>query len=89
MLQTPKFYNFKSVCVLVQFCHNLDVFKLLFTSTNSGSCFQKRDISVPLRTLSEEEVKKMKLRYYNSAVHRASFALPQFIKEVSKIVCLL
>ncbi|CAJ0587095.1 unnamed protein product, partial [Mesorhabditis spiculigera] len=42
---------------------------------------EKRDLSTPTRILTEDQVKEMKLRYYNSEVHRAAFALPQFIKE--------
>ncbi|VDM49817.1 unnamed protein product [Toxocara canis] len=42
---------------------------------------EKRDLSVPAREISVVEVKKMGLRYYNSAVHRAAFVLPQFVKE--------
>lgn len=51
--------------------------------------FQKRDIRIPAREISDEQVKKMKLKYYNSNVHRASFVLPQFIKEVSNIAIIL
>ncbi|KAK2175593.1 hypothetical protein NP493_720g00014 [Ridgeia piscesae] len=36
----------------------------------------------PVRILTEEQIKEMKLRYYNADVHRASFVLPQFAKEV-------
>ena len=36
----------------------------------------------PLHQLTEEEVKQMGLRYYNSEIHRASFVLPQFVKDV-------
>ena len=35
-----------------------------------------------MRVLTEEQIKEMKLRYYNADVHRASFVLPQFAKEV-------
>ncbi|XP_019852469.1 PREDICTED: spermidine synthase-like [Amphimedon queenslandica] len=35
----------------------------------------------PTRCVSDEEVKRMKLKYYNAAIHRASFVLPQFVKE--------
>ncbi|KHN75805.1 Spermidine synthase [Toxocara canis] len=45
------------------------------------ACTEKRDLSVPAREISDVEVKKMGLRYYNSAVHRAAFVLPQFVKE--------
>lgn len=36
----------------------------------------------PERTLSEEETENMKLKYYNSSIHKASFVLPQFAKNV-------
>ncbi|XP_065842258.1 spermidine synthase-like [Oscarella lobularis] len=35
----------------------------------------------PLKELSDNEVRSMKLRYYNSQVHKAAFVLPQFTKE--------
>ena len=35
-----------------------------------------------MRVLTEEQIKEMKLRYYNADIHRASFVLPQFAKEV-------
>ncbi|MFH4976387.1 hypothetical protein AB6A40_003096 [Gnathostoma spinigerum] len=43
---------------------------------------KKRDLSVPCRELDDADIKKMKLRYYNSQIHRAAFVLPQFMKEV-------
>ncbi|KHJ87805.1 hypothetical protein OESDEN_12412 [Oesophagostomum dentatum] len=39
------------------------------------------DVTKPSRTLSDDDVKRMKLRFYNSQVHSAAFVLPQFIKE--------
>lgn len=39
----------------------------------------------PLRKLSEEEADKLNLRYYDNEVHRASFSLPRFIKQVSSV----
>jgi spermidine synthase len=46
-------------------------------------CSKSKDTKFkePLRVLSPEQVKNMKLRYYNSDVHRASFVLPQFAQE--------
>ncbi|XP_014680963.1 PREDICTED: spermidine synthase-like [Priapulus caudatus] len=46
-------------------------------------CSKSPDISFrdPVRKLSEEEVKHMDLNYYNHDVHRASFILPQFVKQ--------
>lgn len=42
---------------------------------------ENRDLKVPLRTLSESEIRTMNLKYYNSDVHRAAFLLPQFVKD--------
>uniref|UniRef100_A0A1I7YRW7 Spermidine synthase n=1 Tax=Steinernema glaseri TaxID=37863 RepID=A0A1I7YRW7_9BILA len=42
---------------------------------------EERDLSVPSRILTDEQVKAMGLRFYNSDVHRAAFVLPQFMKE--------
>ncbi|CAD6196676.1 unnamed protein product [Caenorhabditis auriculariae] len=39
-----------------------------------------RDVSVPARELTDDDVRGMKLRFYNSQVHRAAFVLPQFVK---------
>jgi spermidine synthase len=36
-----------------------------------------RDVSKPLRTLPEEEERKL-YRYYNKRIHEASFVLPTF-----------
>ncbi|KHJ85689.1 putative spermidine synthase [Oesophagostomum dentatum] len=46
-------------------------------------CSKSKDLDVtkPSRTLSDDDVKRMKLRFYNSQVHSAAFVLPQFIKE--------
>ena len=37
----------------------------------------------PVRTLTNSQVEEMDLKFYNSDIHRASFALPQFAKKVS------
>ncbi|CAJ0959638.1 unnamed protein product, partial [Mesorhabditis belari] len=42
---------------------------------------QDHDLSVPARILDSAALKEMKLRYYNSEIHRAAFVLPQFVKE--------
>ena len=34
-----------------------------------------------MRQLTDEDVKDMNLRYYNTATHKACFALPQYAKE--------
>ncbi|RCN30766.1 spermidine synthase [Ancylostoma caninum] len=39
------------------------------------------DVTKPSRMLSDDDVKRMKLRFYNSQVHSAAFVLPQFVKE--------
>lgn len=35
----------------------------------------------PVRVFTDEEIQKLKLRYYNSDIHKSSFILPQFAKE--------
>lgn len=40
------------------------------------------DFKVPERVLSDKQVKGMELRYYNSSVHKASFVLPEFARQV-------
>ena len=39
----------------------------------------------PVRVLSQSQVEQMNLKFYNSDIHRASFALPQFVKKVCVI----
>nr|XP_033778111.1 spermidine synthase [Geotrypetes seraphini] len=36
----------------------------------------------PVQELSQEQVDKMKLKYYNSNIHRAAFVLPEFARKV-------
>ena len=36
----------------------------------------------PPRKITKEQVKQMKLQYYNSGMHRGALTLPQFMKEV-------
>ncbi|XP_077970313.1 spermidine synthase-like isoform X2 [Styela clava] len=43
---------------------------------------ENTDFKEPERVLSEDEVEKMNLRYYNSAIHRSSFVLPEFARKV-------
>ncbi|XP_041479721.1 spermidine synthase-like [Lytechinus variegatus] len=45
-------------------------------STNPETNFRE-----PVNKLSDEQIKKMGLRYYNSDVHKAAFVLPQFARE--------
>ena len=49
-----------------------------------GSCivWQATVFESPVRVLSESQVELMNLNFYNSDIHRASFALPQFVKKV-------
>ena len=42
-------------------------------------------LNQPLHEVSQDKVKDMDLKYYNSDIHRSSFVLPQFAKEV--VVC--
>ncbi|PIO66226.1 hypothetical protein TELCIR_12064 [Teladorsagia circumcincta] len=39
------------------------------------------DVTVPSRMLTEADITRMNLRYYNSQVHSAAFVLPQFVKK--------
>lgn len=41
-------------------------------------------VNIPQRTLSEEDVESMGLRYYNSEIHSAAFVVPQFVKNAIK-----
>jgi spermidine synthase len=41
----------------------------------------KRDVRVPARQISDEQCRQLGLRFYNSDMHRAAFALPTFVKE--------
>ena len=36
----------------------------------------------PVRALTESQVEEMSLKYYNTDMHTAAFALPQFVKKV-------
>ena len=38
-----------------------------------NTCFE-----VPLRKVTDADIKDMQLKYYNSAIHSAAFILPQF-----------
>lgn len=40
----------------------------------------ERDLSTPVRSWSEEEEDKL-CRYYNKAIHSASFVLPSFARK--------
>ncbi|XP_052222272.1 spermidine synthase-like [Dreissena polymorpha] len=40
------------------------------------------DFTKPLRMLSDDELDKMDMKFYNSSIHTASFVLPQFAKKV-------
>jgi len=51
----------------------------LLCSKNSETKF-----SNPARVITDEEMTFMKLRYYNAAVHRAAFVLPQFAAQALK-----
>ena len=42
----------------------------------------------PLRKLSDQDIKDMDLKYYNTDVHRAAFVLPQFARRVRYYCCL-
>jgi spermidine synthase len=40
-----------------------------------------RDVTKPARTLTSEEIKSMKLKFYNSELHSAAFILPTFVNQ--------
>ncbi|EFP10073.1 hypothetical protein CRE_24540 [Caenorhabditis remanei] len=42
---------------------------------------ENRDISTPARVLTDDQVKSLNLRFYNSEVHKAAFVLPQFVRN--------
>ncbi|XGW07892.1 hypothetical protein V3C99_010760 [Haemonchus contortus] len=39
------------------------------------------DVTKPSRILTEDDIMRMNLKYYNSQVHSAAFVLPQFVKK--------
>ncbi|KAK5966703.1 Putrescine aminopropyltransferase [Trichostrongylus colubriformis] len=45
------------------------------------SKFKNLDVTTPSRTLTEDDIARMNLRYYNSQVHSAAFVLPQFVRK--------
>ena len=45
-------------------------------------CVQDTVFESPVRALTESQVEEMSLKYYNTDIHRAAFALPQFVKKV-------
>ncbi|KAJ3618387.1 hypothetical protein MTP99_006387 [Tenebrio molitor] len=42
---------------------------------------ERHDLAAPHHRFSDEELAKMRLRYYNADVHAAAFALPNFVKK--------
>ncbi|KAF1767125.1 hypothetical protein GCK72_007083 [Caenorhabditis remanei] len=42
---------------------------------------ENRDVSTPARVLTDDQVKSLNLRFYNSEVHKAAFVLPQFVRN--------
>ena len=40
----------------------------------------------PVQRLSEEEQEEMRLRYYDSDVHKGSFTLPRFARKVDTLM---
>lgn len=38
----------------------------------------------PAQSVKEEDVKEMKLQFYNRETHKACFVLPQFVQEELK-----
>ena len=60
------------------FIHSYPIY--LESHTCVTFCDQDTVFEQPVRTLSEAQVEEMGLKYYNSDVHKAAFALPQFVK---------
>jgi len=50
------------------------MFHSLFVLYFQNTCFE-----VPLRKVTNADIKDMQLKYYNSAIHSAAFVLPQFV----------
>ncbi|CAG5123522.1 unnamed protein product [Candidula unifasciata] len=44
------------------------------------------DFTKPIRRLSDEDLKRMDLKYYNSDIHTASFVLPNYARDALKHV---
>lgn len=44
--------------------------------------FKDIDVTTPSRVLTEGDIERMNLRFYNSQMHSAAFVLPQFVKKV-------
>ncbi|BFZ18698.1 hypothetical protein BsWGS_21737 [Bradybaena similaris] len=44
------------------------------------------DFTKPIRRLSDEDLKRMELKYYNSDIHTASFVLPNYARDALKHV---
>lgn len=42
------------------------------------------DLTKPKRVFSRDEMKELKLRYYNEEVHTAAFALPNFVQDTAR-----
>ena len=49
------------------------------------SSLQDNPLSVPKRQVTEAEAASMKLKYYSTEMHTASFVLPQFFKKVRSL----
>lgn len=43
--------------------------------------FQETNFKEPLRIFSEDELEKMKLRYYTPEIHRSAFIHPRFAEK--------
>ncbi|XP_055339517.1 spermidine synthase-like [Paramacrobiotus metropolitanus] len=57
-----------------------------FTCGQAGNIICSKELNrqfkAPVRALAETTIKEWKLRYYNPDIHTASFALPQFAKDL-------
>lgn len=54
------------------------------TECRSVSSLQSTNFREPVQQLSQQQVEKMSLKYYNSDIHQAAFILPEFARKVSE-----
>ena len=47
-------------------------------------CWQETRFDKPITEFTEDQLEELDIRYYNAAVHKAAFILPQFAKKVSR-----
>lgn len=60
---------------------------IMVTSVTSMTVYlsvQKAKLKQPLRNFTDEQLRRMNLRYYSPEMHVASFTLPLHIREVRR-----